>query len=729
MFRQSDFHVRFLFIALGLLADAQPTKAADIFWRLPAGGTFSSAGSWVGSVVPGANDIARFALTPNTVPLPIPEAYTVSFTAQAATQGLVVEDDFVTFDLNGHVYRTPGGSNRIGTVPGRQARLTIVDGFWDDNLSGDLAIGSNGLGTLVVSTGGSFFGQTIKILNGSLVIQNGGLVSSPNASVGDGGPGAATVTGASSGLSLGQLSVGGVGDGTLSVLAGGRVENDGETSIGNDFFSSSIGTVNVDGASSLWINNGPVRVGAGSGGLVNITGGGLAQLNSIFIGRVDEVSTYEVAVTVQGINSRLACKSMAIGEFGNGVLTIADSGLVQIIEEEVIGGVTGGTLTIGSQGEGEMNISTGGRLEAVETILGGSSASGAGLANVTVSGAGSELINSGDLKLSSISPAFLTITDGATVENDDAFVGFSVGPTDGEAIVDGANSTWVNHGNFVVGNRGLGAVTISNQGRVTSVNGIVGADLGTSDPVFLGRGIGTVTVDGAGSEWANSATLTVGMAGTGTLNILASAVVDTGTGLVGDLEGGVGSVHIDGTGSRWTSTGGISIGFLGEGELTLNNGGAVQAQQVFVESNGTLSGSGPITGNLQNGGTVVPGAVGSIGALQVSGSYTQFTGGFLDVEIGDSSVDLLSVGAATLDGILRLHLLPGTVPAVNVALAATSLSGQFDNAVNGQRLATVDGLGSFIVNYGAGSAFNPNQIVLSNYLIIVTDEIFSNSFE
>jgi hypothetical protein len=69
------------------------------------------------------------------------------------------------------------------------------------------------------------------------------------------------------------------------------------------------------------------------------------------------------------------------------------------------------------------------------------------------------------------------------------------------------------------------------------------------------------------------------------------------------------------------------------------------------------------------------------------------------------------------------------VPAVNVALAATSLSGQFDNAVNGQRLATVDGLGSFIVNYGAGSAFNPNQIVLSNYLIIVTDEIFSNSFE
>lgn len=716
MFRPSDFYVRWLFIGLGLLADAQPTQAADIFWRLPAGGTFSSAGSWGGSLVPGASDVAHFALTPNTVPPPIPNTYTVSFSATASNQGLIVAGDFVTFDLNGHVYRTPNASNQIRTLPGRSARLTIIDGFWDDNLSGYLGIGFNG--ALVVSTGGSFFGQRIGV-NGALIIQNGGFVTSPSTNV---SPGTATVTGANSRFSLGSLGVGGTsGDGTLSVLAGGRLENDGTAFIGNDltFAALETGTINVDGANSLWINEGAVRVGIEGNGFVNITGGGHAELSSIFIGRGDDVSTNEGAVTVQGINSRLACTSMAIGQFGNGVLAIANSGLVQVI---------GGNLTVGDQGDGGMNISAGGRLEAGETVL-GSSSSGAGLAIVTVSGDGSEWINSGDLKLSSISPASLAITAGATVQNDDAFVGFSIGPTDGEAVVDGPNSIWINQGSFVVGNRGLGTVTISNQGRVTSQNGIVGADLGTNDPVFLGRGIGTVTVDGAGSEWANSETLTVGKAGAGTLNILASAVVRTGTGLVGDLDGGVGSVHIDGPGSRWTSTGGISIGFLGEGELTLNNGGAVQAQQVFVESNGTLSGSGTITGNLQNGGTVVPGAVGSIGALQVSGSYTQFTGGFLDIEIGGSSVDLLNVGAATLDGILRLRLLPGTVPAENVALTATSLSGQFDNAVNGQRLTTVDGLGSFIVNYGAGSAFNPNQIVLSNYLNTAPIVIFSNSFE
>jgi hypothetical protein len=69
------------------------------------------------------------------------------------------------------------------------------------------------------------------------------------------------------------------------------------------------------------------------------------------------------------------------------------------------------------------------------------------------------------------------------------------------------------------------------------------------------------------------------------------------------------------------------------------------------------------------------------------------------------------------------------VPVEKGAPIATSLAGQFDNAVNGQRLTTVDGLGTFIVNYGAGSAFNPNQVVLNNYLNTAPGVIFSNSFE
>jgi T5SS/PEP-CTERM-associated repeat protein len=719
-----------LLLGFGLLAAALPAEAAEIPWRLSAGGTFNSAASWGGGVVPGASDVARFALTANTFPPPIPAVYLVSFTAQASTQGLIVEDDFVTLDLNGRIYRTPGADNRIGTFPGRSGQLVVVDGFWEDNLSGTLEIGSTGRGTLIVSTGGSIFGETLRVGSGgggsgTLIIQNGGVVTSPGIIVGIASPATATVTGANSRLSLQTLNVGAGSNSTLSVLAAGHVDNSGPAFIGNDPFTATTGTINVDGTGSLWSNSGDVRVGTEGNGFVEISGGGRAALNSIYIGRGNEVTTSAGAgtVSVHGTNSRLACGAMAIGQIGAGVLTIADGGGVLVV---------GGKLTVGRSGDGEMHVFAGGRLEAGETILGGESGSATGSAIVTVSGAGSQWINAADLKLSNLSPASLAISAGATVQDDNAFVGFGIGPSDGEAVVDGPNSTWINQGSFVVGNRGLGTVTISNQGRVTSVTGIVGAELGTNDPVFLGRGIGSVTVDGAGSEWANSGTLVVGQSGAGTLNIVASAVVRTGIGLIGDQVGGVGSVHVDGPGSRWISTGFTGIGFLGAGELTIGNGGSVQAQDLLVDSNGRLSGGGTITGNLRNGGTVIAGAAGSIGSLQVSGTYEQLTGGFLDIEIGGSSTDhtdLLAVGVAMLDGILRLRLLPGTVPAVNVALAATSLSGQFDNVVNGQRLTTVDGFGSFIVNYGPGSAFNPNQVVLSNFLETAPSVLFRSSFE
>ena len=47
---------------------------------------------------------------------------------------------------------------------------------------------------------------------------------------------------------------------------------------------------------------------------------------------------------------------------------------------------------------------------------------------------------------------------------------------------------------------------------------------------------------------------------------------------------------------------------------------------------------------------------------------------------------------------------------------ANSVSGAFANVSNRQRVTTSDGGGSFLVNYGVGSPFNPNQIVLSAFL-------------
>ncbi len=51
-------------------------------------------------------------------------------------------------------------------------------------------------------------------------------------------------------------------------------------------------------------------------------------------------------------------------------------------------------------------------------------------------------------------------------------------------------------------------------------------------------------------------------------------------------------------------------------------------------------------------------------------------------------------------------------------VTATNLTGAFTNVANGQRLFTSDGLGSFQINYGAGSAFALNSVVLTNFVPI-----------
>ena len=51
-------------------------------------------------------------------------------------------------------------------------------------------------------------------------------------------------------------------------------------------------------------------------------------------------------------------------------------------------------------------------------------------------------------------------------------------------------------------------------------------------------------------------------------------------------------------------------------------------------------------------------------------------------------------------------------------LGADSPFGLFDNIASGQRLTTVDGDGSFVVNYGLGSVYDASQIVLSDFLRI-----------
>lgn len=131
---------------------------------------------------------------------------------------------------------------------------------------------------------------------------------------------------------------------------------------------------------------------------------------------------------------------------------------------------------------------------------------------------------------------------------------------------------------------------------------------------------------------------------------------------------------------------------------------------------------GTFNGNLTNsGGTLSPGH--STGSTTVNGDYTQQSRSDLEIEIGGSlavsQFDFVNVtGTASLGGQLNLKLLGGYVPTPADAftiLIAGNLQNSFANALNGQRLSTADGLGSFLINYGPTSPFDPNQIRLTNF--------------
>jgi hypothetical protein len=164
------------------------------------------------------------------------------------------------------------------------------------------------------------------------------------------------------------------------------------------------------------------------------------------------------------------------------------------------------------------------------------------------------------------------------------------------------------------------------------------------------------------------------------------------------------------------------------GSVGLEHGATLSVSSTLNLGTGALFGTGTIEAKqVIAGGVVSPGS--SPGTLAITGDLSLLTTSSLLIELGGAtqgtSYDFLNVsGSAGLGGTLVVSFVNGyqtTMPSTatfTIITAANGLTGAFANVANGARVFTSDGIGSFQVNYGAGSSFAANSVVLSNFVAV-----------
>jgi T5SS/PEP-CTERM-associated repeat protein len=223
----------------------------------------------------------------------------------------------------------------------------------------------------------------------------------------------------------------------------------------------------------------------------------------------------------------------------------------------------------------------------------------------------------------------LTVDGQSDLLSYDGEIGFDSAGT-GVVNVAGSGSTWTNYGELEVGNYGSGTLSITSGGSVESTF------IDNYGITFIGRNAGAkglVTVDGAGSTWANDTnrTLYVGFTGQGTLSITNGGNASNFKGLIGCNSDAVGVVTVAGAGSKWTPSGDLLAvgGYYGTGvgTLSITNGGNVTS------------------GNVANylGCSSIGESLGSKGMVIVDGAGSTWTDNNSSVYVGDFGGGTISV--------------------------------------------------------------------------------------
>jgi T5SS/PEP-CTERM-associated repeat protein len=558
-----------------------------------------------------------------------------------------------------------------------------------------------------------------------LLVTNGGLVACLSAAFGDGdlaGRHMAIVTGGGSRWLVGDsLSVGDAGSlNQLGIQAGGIVTN--LDAVLGSALSSRSNRVTVSGSGSSWTNRNLTVGDEGSGNSVTVQDGGVITAKTNHIGFALTASNN--SVWISGSGSRLVTDNCFVG-YGGTANRLSLSGGAQASHQNTWVGTTvdsadntlwladAGTilsnayaLEVAFDGTGNgLVISNGAK---VISSFGRVSTYGY-LTRALVTGTNSSWINSGELYIGQVGAGTeLRIENGGVLSNFNGYAGvYNVGTT---VTVTGPGSRWINGGDLYVNYGGIQHhLIISNGAVVTNVNGFVGVSDASAATA--------VQVTGAGSTWANTRSLYLGLAGSGNNLSIANGATVRATNLVVGLSGQSTNnlLSVSAASLIVTNAVGPSRIDLRSGALALTNA-TVRTATLLISTNAEVVGTGTITAtSVTNSGALSPGN--AAGQLNIGGNVTLKSSSELNFELGGYNPgvthDFLNISnTIALGGTLTVRFINGferalTNNATFSLMSAASIAGSFRNATNGSRLLTADGYADFIVSYSG------NQLVLS----------------
>ncbi|PKQ00447.1 MAG: hypothetical protein CVT74_03900 [Alphaproteobacteria bacterium HGW-Alphaproteobacteria-13] len=560
-----------------------------------------------------------------------------------------------------------GASSSVRVDAGSTARLALPV-----TVAGHLT--KDGGGTLSLS-GATDVSGDLRASDGVLRVEDGGAMDVQRGYVTNGA--SLVVDGAGSVLTAQDtgpaLIIGDTSDGTLRILAGGKVE--GGASIGRLAYIADgqaqpyKGVAEISGTGSVW-NAGTLLVGAeGGDGALTISDGAVVNGENGWIGIGYLPSPADAGIP---------------GRDSTGRATIHGAGSAWRLSDAVGLGVGAAA----GNGSGVLTVAAGGELRSKTLYLGSGTDT---FGDLRITGAGSTVTADSGIFVGYGGRGDLTISDGGQASGFRGEIATRANGV-GNVLVTGAGSAWTVGDLIEIGtNGGVGSLTIADGGLVRTgaelADGFAGINLGgnaaSSATLNIGAAPGAAPVaagvlDAAYVSFSGSnGTLNFNHSGATTF----APVIDSLAGVNHAINHYAGTTIITGdpaihsgfkgfTGTTTVHGGTLLVGGAdGKGEL----GGLV-----IVKSGATLGGSGIIGKNgpkvnntavhnvIEAGGIVAPGTNG-VGSLTFAGGLRFEAGSQLHIQIGaPGSADSPGTSDRLIMADLNSHLDIGARPELHL---------------------------------------------------------------